>query len=67
LTDIDTFGILDTLTTVDDRPIVLFACIRNAGRSQMAAGLAALRSGDRVRVRGRSCWTMCPSGRQTSW
>lgn len=30
---------------------VLFVCVHNAGRSQMAAGLTALRSKDRVHVR----------------
>lgn len=34
-----------------DAPEVLFVCVHNAGRSQMAAGLVALRSGGRVRVR----------------
>jgi len=37
------------LTT--DRPEVLFVCVHNAGRSQMAAGLLTLRSGGRVAVR----------------
>lgn len=32
-------------------PEVLFVCIHNAGRSQMAAGLVKLRSGGRVSVR----------------
>jgi protein-tyrosine-phosphatase len=32
-------------------PEVLFVCVHNAGRSQMAAGLVTLRSGGRVRVR----------------
>jgi arsenate reductase len=32
-------------------PEVLFVCVQNAGRSQMAAGLLGLRSGGRVRVR----------------
>jgi protein-tyrosine-phosphatase len=36
---------------VKDRPEVLFVCVHNAGRSQMAAGLVGLRSGDRVHVR----------------
>jgi arsenate reductase (thioredoxin) len=31
-------------------PEVLFVCVHNAGRSQMAAGLLQLRAGDRVRV-----------------
>ena len=30
---------------------MLFVCVHNAGRSQMAAGLLALRSGGRVQVR----------------
>ena len=33
------------------RPEVLFVCVHNAGRSQMAAGLVKLRSGGRVDVR----------------
>jgi len=36
---------------VDDRPEVLFVCVHNAGRSQMAAGLLKLRSDDRILVR----------------
>jgi arsenate reductase (thioredoxin) len=32
-------------------PEVLFVCVRNAGRSQMAAALLELRAGGRVRVR----------------
>ena len=32
-------------------PEVLFVCVHNAGRSQMAAGLLALYAGDRVSVR----------------
>jgi arsenate reductase (thioredoxin) len=34
-----------------DMPEVLFVCVHNAGRSQMAAGLVRLRSGGRVAVR----------------
>ena len=34
-----------------ERPDVLFVCIHNAGRSQMAAGLLTLRSGGQVDVR----------------
>jgi len=34
-----------------ERPEVLFVCVHNAGRSQMAAGLMTLRSGDLVGVR----------------
>jgi protein-tyrosine-phosphatase len=34
-----------------EQPEVLFVCVHNAGRSQMAAGLVALRSGGRVHVR----------------
>jgi arsenate reductase (thioredoxin) len=33
------------------RPSVLFVCVHNAGRSQMAAGLLAHLAGDRVAVR----------------
>ena len=36
---------------VDTELEVLFVCVHNAGRSQMAAGLVGLRSGGRVRVR----------------
>lgn len=36
---------------VSDRPEVLFVCVHNAGRSQMAAGLLKLRSGSAVLVR----------------
>lgn len=35
----------------DDRPEVLFVCVHNAGRSQMAAALLAHHAGDRVAVR----------------
>jgi protein-tyrosine-phosphatase len=34
-----------------DQPEVLFVCVHNAGRSQMAAGLVKLRSHDRIHVR----------------
>jgi arsenate reductase (thioredoxin) len=34
-----------------EQPEVLFVCVQNAGRSQMAAGLLTLRSGGRVGVR----------------
>jgi arsenate reductase (thioredoxin) len=36
---------------VKEMPEVLFVCVQNAGRSQMAAGLLRLRSHDRVGVR----------------
>jgi len=35
----------------DERPTILFVCVHNAGRSQMAAGLARKLGGDRVVVR----------------
>ena len=35
----------------DPRPEVLFVCVHNAGRSQMAAALLAHHAGDRVVVR----------------
>jgi arsenate reductase len=34
-----------------DRPVVLFVCVHNAGRSQMAAGYARALSGGAVEVR----------------
>jgi protein-tyrosine-phosphatase len=34
-----------------ERPVVLFVCVHNAGRSQMAAALTLLRSGGRLEVR----------------
>lgn len=33
------------------KPSILFVCVHNAGRSQMAAGLLAKHAGDRVEVR----------------
>ncbi|WP_106241392.1 arsenate reductase ArsC [Allonocardiopsis opalescens] len=36
---------------MSDKPSVLFVCVHNAGRSQMAAGLLAHLAGDRVEVR----------------
>ena len=35
----------------DTQPEVLFVCVHNSGRSQMAAGLVNLRSQGRIRVR----------------
>lgn len=35
---------------IDDRPAVLFLCVHNAGRSQMAAGFLRHLAGDRVQV-----------------
>jgi arsenate reductase (thioredoxin) len=40
-----------SVDTLDPVPSVLFVCVHNAGRSQMAAGLLAHLAGDRVRVR----------------
>jgi protein-tyrosine-phosphatase len=43
---------IDTIAPMTgDRPVVLFACVHNAGRSQMAAGLLAKLAGDRIGVR----------------
>ena len=42
---------LDPTSRPDPRPEVLFVCIHNAGRSQMAAALLAHHAGDRVVVR----------------
>src|SRR5579871_5056443 len=41
----------DTDHPADEIPEVLFVCVHNAGRSQMAAGLLAARGQGRVRVR----------------
>ena len=41
-------------TIVEELPEVLFVCVQNAGRSQMAAGLLRLRSEDRIHVRRRA-------------
>jgi arsenate reductase (thioredoxin) len=41
--------ILDPVT--QEQPEVLFVCVHNAGRSQMAAGLVKLRSDGRIQVR----------------
>ncbi|WP_399887168.1 arsenate reductase ArsC [Streptomyces sp. BBFR51] len=37
--------------TVADKPSILFVCVHNAGRSQMAAGFLQHLAGDRVEVR----------------
>jgi len=36
---------------MSDRPAVLFVCVHNAGRSQMAAGYVRHLAGDRIEVR----------------
>lgn len=36
---------------MSERPSVLFVCVHNAGRSQMAAGFLAHLAGDRIEVR----------------
>ena len=38
-------------TIVKEQPEILFVCVQNAGRSQMAAGLVRLRSEGRIHVR----------------
>jgi protein-tyrosine-phosphatase len=48
LTTIDAFG---KIAVMADVPEVLFVCVHNAGRSQMAAGLMSHRGGGRVHVR----------------
>jgi len=40
-----------TDSAVSEKPSVLFVCVHNAGRSQMAAGWLAHLAGDRVEVR----------------
>jgi arsenate reductase (thioredoxin) len=39
------------IDTVNEKPVILFVCIHNAGRSQMAAGYARALSGGAVEVR----------------
>ncbi|MFF4686470.1 arsenate reductase ArsC [Streptomyces sp. NPDC001307] len=39
------------MTPADQRPCVLFVCVHNAGRSQMAAAFLTHLAGDRVQVR----------------
>lgn len=39
------------MSPADDQPEILFVCVHNAGRSQMAAALLDHRAGGRVRVR----------------
>ncbi len=39
-----------TDATTTDRPTVLFVCVHNAGRSQMAAGYLQHLAGDRIQV-----------------
>jgi protein-tyrosine-phosphatase len=48
---IDRYQYLSEEAMVRTRPEVLFVCVHNAGRSQMAAGLVNLRSNGRVHVR----------------
>ncbi len=43
--------LLRTRGTGPDRPDVLFVCVQNAGRSQLAAGILRQLAGDRVLVR----------------
>ena len=38
------------MTERDTRPAVLFVCVKNAGKSQMAAGLLRMIAGDAVQV-----------------
>ena len=49
---------------MSDRPSVLFACVHNAGRSQMAAGWLRHLAGDAVEV--RSAGSAPPSGRSVT-
>lgn len=45
------FGAADGSRSSADRPSVLFVCVHNAGRSQMAAALLRHLAGDRIDVR----------------
>ena len=51
LTDVDTLCQDHCIDGHLSNPEILFVCVHNAGRSQMAAALVSLRSGERVRVR----------------
>jgi protein-tyrosine-phosphatase len=42
---------IDVFDKIQNVPEVLFVCVHNAGRSQMAAGLVSLRSQGRIHVR----------------
>ena len=42
---------VDASGAESEQPEVLFVCVHNAGRSQMAAGLVRLRSDGRIHVR----------------
>jgi protein-tyrosine-phosphatase len=42
---------MNRIGAMSERPTVLFVCVHNAGRSQMAAGLTRKHAGDRVEVR----------------
>jgi arsenate reductase len=42
---------VDASEAESQQPEVLFVCVHNAGRSQMAAGLVSLRSNGRIHVR----------------
>ena len=41
----------EAVTSQPDKPAVLFVCVHNAGRSQMAAGWLTALAGDRIEVR----------------
>jgi protein-tyrosine-phosphatase len=41
---------VESEASMSDKPTVLFVCVHNAGRSQMAAGYLAALGGDRVEV-----------------
>jgi arsenate reductase len=43
--------LVNVRSPVSDKPVVLFVCVHNAGRSQMAAGFARALSGGAVEVR----------------
>jgi len=44
-------GGLTAMTTNAAKPSIMFVCVHNAGRSQMAAGFVRMLAGDRVEVR----------------
>ncbi len=50
-----------------DKPSVLFVCVHNAGRSQMAAAYLTHLAGDRVEVRSAGSAPAATSSRRSPW
>lgn len=54
------------MSTATPRPSVLFVCVHNAGRSQMAAAFLTHFAGDRVEVRSAGSTLPTRSTRRSS-